>query len=114
MDVGCVYDARALGLGQYEVEEEEQADVGIQWDPAYNSSLESLGSFTGLPGHAPHEEPFCPALNQKGACKHDPVHEPWRQLGRIGGLERLVGCEEGEEEGGDGRQEFREYVEHGH
>lgn len=66
------------------------------------------------PGHAPYEKPFRPALNQEGACQHDPVHEPWSKLGGIGGLEGLVGGEEGEEEGGDGRQELREYVEHGH
>lgn len=33
VDVGLVDDARALGLGEDEVEEEEQADVGVKGDP---------------------------------------------------------------------------------
>lgn len=33
VDVGLVDDARALGLGEDEVEEEEQADVGVKGNP---------------------------------------------------------------------------------
>lgn len=49
----------------------------------------------------PKEEPLGPALNQERAGQDDPVHEPWRQLGGIRGLEGLVAGEEGEEEGCD-------------
>lgn len=40
MDVGCVNDARALGLREDEVEEEEESDVGVQWDPVHSGLLE--------------------------------------------------------------------------
>lgn len=46
----------------------------------------------------PHKEPLCPALNEECAGENDPVHQPWCQLGRVGGLEGFVGREEREEE----------------
>ncbi len=40
MDVGLVEDAGALGLGEDEVEEETEADPGVEWDPmCVNMSL---------------------------------------------------------------------------
>ena len=50
----------------------------------------------------PHQQPFGPRLNEERAGEDDPVHEPWRELGRIRGLEGLVAGEEGEQERGDG------------
>lgn len=50
----------------------------------------------------PSQEPRGPRLNQQQAGQDSPVHQPWRQLGRVGRLEGLVAGEEREEERGDG------------
>ena len=53
-------------------------------------------------GHLPAENPLGPRLNQQRAGEHDPVHEPWRQLGGVRRLERLVRGEDWEEDRCDG------------
>lgn len=50
----------------------------------------------------PEDNEGHPGLNQQTAAEDDPVHQPWRQLRRVGRLEGLVGSENGEEEGREG------------
>lgn len=106
VDVGGVDDAGALGLREDEVEEEEETDVGVQRDPGEKkvSKRFCYGRREGCGRHSPDEEPFGPTLNEESAGEDDPVHQPWCQLGGVGGLEGFVGGEEREEEGGDGAE----------
>jgi hypothetical protein len=108
--VGLVDDAGALGLWQDEVEVEQEAEVGVEGDPGTESQYKGLfvkwqgerrGDKEGLNG-LPDEEPVRPGLNYQEAGEDHPVHQPWRQLGRVRGLQGLVGGEEGKEEGGYG------------
>ena len=50
----------------------------------------------------PGDSPADPGLNAEHAGQHDPVHEPWRQLGRVVGLEGFVRGEDGKGERGEG------------
>jgi hypothetical protein len=52
--------------------------------------------------NAPDQKPLRPGLNQQCASEYNPVHQPWCQLGGVRCLERLVRCEQWEEEGRDG------------
>lgn len=81
VEVGLVEVTGALGLGQDEVQQEAETQVRVEGDP--------------------HEHEADPGLDEEHARQDRPVHEPWRQLGGVGGLERLVRGEEGEEERGD-------------
>lgn len=79
MDVRLVDESSALGLWEYEVGEEEEAEICVEWEPG------------------DHEEG--PVLHEGEAGYDDPVHEPWSQLGGVGGAEGFVGGEDGEEDG---------------
>lgn len=107
VDVGLVDDAGALGLGEDEVEEEEKADVGVEGNPSGVSRRNCRGEGSC---DIPDENPFSPGLDEERAGEDDPVHEPWRQLGGVGGLECLVRGEEWEEEGCDGTAARRRQV----
>lgn len=82
VDVGLVKEARALGLGQDEVGEGEEAEVGVEGDPGDD-----------VPG---------PGFEEGEEAEGDPVHEPWGQLGGVGGAEGFVGGEDGEEDREEG------------
>lgn len=73
VDVFLVDVPGALGLGEDEVEEEEEAEVGVEGDPA--------------------EKPLGPGLNEERAGEDNPVHEPWCKLGWVGCLEGFVAGE---------------------
>lgn len=47
VDVGLVDDARALGLGQDEVEEEEEAGEGVEGDPFCGGANGCVSTFYG-------------------------------------------------------------------
>lgn len=82
VDVGFVDEARALGLREDEVEEEEEADVRVERDPVGVDVSEGERSAGG--GADEHEEePPDPGLNQESAAEDDPVHEPWCQLSGV-------------------------------
>lgn len=82
VNVLLVDDAGALGLREDKVEEEQEADVAVEGDP--------------------DEDEGDPGFSEKGDAEDDPVHQPGRELGGVGGLEGFVGCEDGKEEGSDG------------
>ena len=50
-------------------------------------------------GAIPVEDEPCPRLKQRHARKDNPVHQPWRKLGRVRGAQGFVGGEDGEENG---------------
>lgn len=63
VDVGCVEDAGALGLREDEVEEEEEADVGVEGNPGgWWLVLGRMGWRREI-RNIPHEKPLGPALN---------------------------------------------------
>lgn len=78
VDIGLVEEARPLGLGQNEVGQDKESDVGVERDPGYD-----------VPG---------PGLKEGEKSERDPVHQPWCQLSGVGGSERFVGCEDGKED----------------
>lgn len=57
VDVGLVEEAGALSLGQDEVGEDEEAEVGVEGDPGDD-----------VPG---------PGFEEGEEAEGDPVHEPW-------------------------------------
>ena len=104
VDVGFVEEPSPLGLWKDEVEEEDQPNVRVERDPAVKSLLDEAIDMRKdrKVVNVPDEDPFKPGLNEEPAPKDDPIHEPWRELGRVRGFQSLVGSENGEEEGGDG------------
>lgn len=82
MDVRLVDETGALGLREDEIREEEEAEIGVEGDPG--------------------DDEEGPVLNEGEAGDDDPIHQPWCQLGRIGGAEGFVRGEDGEEDGDDG------------
>lgn len=82
VDVRLVDQASALGLRQDEVREETETDVGVE--------------------RGPGDDEEGPVFDEGEAGDDDPVHEPWSQLGRVGGTEGFVGGEDGEEDGENG------------
>ena len=74
MDLCLVEDASALGLGEDKVEEEEEAEEGIEWYPDGSCVRIRYGSrFCCLPV----ENETGPGFKQQGDGKDNPVHEPW-------------------------------------
>lgn len=59
----------------------------------------------GTGEEVPGENEPGPRLNEGEYRQYDPVHEPWRKLGRVGGTKGFVGGEDGEEERDDGALE---------
>lgn len=80
--VALVDQSRALGLGQDEVGEEDEAEGGVEGEPA--------------------DEEVGPVFEEGEEREDDPVHEPGGQEGGVGGAERFVGGEDGEEDGEEG------------
>ena len=78
VDVALVDEARALGLGQDEVGEEEEAEVGVEGEPA--------------------DYEVGPVFEEGEEGKDHPVHEPGGEEGGVGGAEGFVGGEYGEED----------------
>ena len=67
VDVFFVDEARTLGLGENEVEEEEQADVGVEGNPGVYWLGKHWVGQEGGGEDVPDEEPFGPRLNQQHA-----------------------------------------------
>lgn len=80
--VVLVNEPCALGLGQDEVGEEAEADVGVEGEPA--------------------DDEIGPVFEEGEEREDDPVHEPGGEECRVGGAERFVGSEDGEEDGEEG------------
>ena len=78
VDIALVENPRSLGLWEDKVGEHQETEVGVEWDPGEN-------------------EP-CPAVKEAEAGEDHPVHEPWSQLGGIGGAEGFVGCKDREKD----------------
>lgn len=109
-----------MGLRENEVGEKEETDIGIERKPETRVSVEwdregvfwtdikgqdGDGMEEGTREEVPGENEPGPRLNEGEYRQYDPVHEPWCQLGRVGGTEGFIGCEYGEEEGDDGALE---------
>lgn len=82
MHVALVEEARALGLGQDEVGEEEEAEGGVEGEIA--------------------DEEVGPVFEEGEEREDDPVHEPGGEEGGVGGAEGFVGGEDGEKDGEEG------------
>lgn len=76
MHVALVDKSRALGLGQDEVGEEDEAEGGVEGEPA--------------------DEEVGPIFEEGKEREDDPIHEPGGQEGGVRGAERFVGGEDGE------------------
>ena len=74
--VGGVEELGALGLGEDEVGEEEEAEKGVEGDPG--------------------EDEVGPVVEEGEAGEHHPVHEPGGELRGVGGAQGFVGGEDGE------------------
>ena len=80
--MALIEKSRTLGLGQDEVGEEEEAEGGVEGEPA--------------------DEEVGPVFEEGEEREDDPVHEPRGEEGGVGGAERFVGGEDGEEDGEEG------------
>lgn len=82
MHVGLVDVRCSLLAGEDEVEPREEAQPSVEGSPDEDKGKERF--------------------KDEDERDNDPVHQPWVELGGIGGAERFVGCEDGEEDGCDG------------
>ena len=82
VDVLFVEEDGSLLSGQNKVEVQCEAHPRVEWDPI--------------------EDEVELRLDQQEEGERGPVHEPWGEHGGIGGAQRFVGREDGEEDGSDG------------
>lgn len=82
VDVSLIEELCALGLGQDEVGEQDETEVGVEGHPA--------------------DDEVGPVFEEREAGQDDPVHEPWGQDGWVGGAKGFIGSKDGEEYGEKG------------
>lgn len=78
VDVGLVEEFGALGLREDEVGEDDEAEESVEGEPG--------------------EDEVGPVVKEGEEGEDDPVHEPWCELGGVGGAEGFVGSEYGEDD----------------